>query len=413
LVDPGDHRGNPVRTLEVTDPNVKAKKMVAWAIPLSTVVMVSVLAFLALIYTDGDPFFQTLYILVMILFGASEIMVFLFYQSLFGKSWHKVVFYDNGIQFPKYMWDRMRGRGSFLAKDRIVSVRASFITDPRMVGSNTAELIFGSVDGKLYRTGYRTISDINSFSIWLGTEWQMKVERTDLRGNPIASPHKVRVVARPETRTCLGCGYSFTDDLGFCPSCGRMISEGMDPLDPFAPQRTAKEPLSLIHSPPAQYEQPGASGDYPRPGQDPPYPTWNQYGRQDVPAPLSPGDGFGPYPLAQPTNLRGKSPRLAMILAGVPGLLGVMGIGHIYMGKYLKGFILLILGGFLALLSLASIILVFMPDEFSLGAKVVTAAIMSAPFLGLFLWQLFDAPKPTSSRPVQDPNGYLRPPYGP
>ena len=386
--------------------------MVAWAIPLSTVAMVSVLAFLALIYSEEDPFLQTLYILAMVLFGALEIMVFLFYQSLFGKSWHKIVFYDNGIQFPKCLWDRMRGRVLFLAKDRIVSVRASFITDPRMVGSNTAELIFGSIDGKSYRTGYRAISDINSFSIWLGTEWQMKVERTDLRGNPIASPHKVRVVASPETRTCLGCGYSFTDDLGFCPSCGRMITKGMDPLDPFAP-RMAKEPPSIIHSPPAQYEQPGTPGDYPRPGQNPPYLKGNQFQTQDVPAPLSLSDGYGSYPLMQPTNLRGKSPRLAMILAGVPGLLGVMGMGHIYMGKYLKGFILLILGGFLALLSLASIILVFMPDEFSLGAKVVTAAILSAPFLGLFLWQLFDAPKPTGPRPVQDPNGYLRPPYGP
>ena len=81
--------------------------MVAWAIPLSTVAMVSVLAFLALIYSEEDPFLRTLYILAMVLFGALEIIVFLFYQSLFGKSWHKIVFYDNGIQFPKYLWDRI------------------------------------------------------------------------------------------------------------------------------------------------------------------------------------------------------------------------------------------------------------------------------------------------------------------
>ena len=80
MVDHGDYRGIPVRTLEVTDPNVKAKKMVAWTIPLSTLAMVGVLAYLALVYSEEDPFFQTFYILVMVLFGALEIIVFLFYH---------------------------------------------------------------------------------------------------------------------------------------------------------------------------------------------------------------------------------------------------------------------------------------------------------------------------------------------
>ena len=412
LVDQSDYKGNPIKTLEVTDPNMKTKKLVAWAVPFSTVIMVSVLAYLAIINSSEDPFLQTMYISVVVLFVAFDILMFLFYQSWFGRSGQKIVFYDKGIQFPRYLWDRMRGRGSFLEKDKIVSACASF-TDPKMAGSNTAELIFGSSDGKSYRTGQRAISDINSFSIWLGTEWGMKVERSDLRGNPIAPPHKVRVVARPELRTCLGCGYSFTDDLGFCPSCGRMISEGMDPLDPFAPRRTKNESQSTIQSPSAQYEQPRPSGDYPEPSHNPPYPNTDLYRGEDSAVPLSAGNGYGPYPLAQPTDRNGKSPRMAMILAAVPGLLGVMGMGHIYMGKYLKGFILLISGGFFALLSLASIILIFMPDEFSLGVKVVTAAILSVPFLALFLWQLFDAPKPARSRPVQEPNGYYRPPYGP
>ncbi|HEY3420910.1 MAG TPA: hypothetical protein VGK23_10185 [Methanomassiliicoccales archaeon] len=83
------------------------------------------------------------------------------------------------------------------------------------------------------------------------------------------------------------------------------------------------------------------------------------------------------------------------------------------MRKFVKGFVLLVFGGFLALLSLASIILIFTPDEFSLSVKVITAVILSTPFLVLYLWQVFDAPKPTRSGTVHHPYGNNRPPSRP
>ena len=91
----------------------------------------------------------------------------------------------------------------------------------------------------------------------------------------------------------------------------------------------------------------------------------------------------------------------------------MMGLGHIYMRKYVKGIVLFLVGGFLALLSLASIYLMFQPNEFSLEVNIVTAAIFTVPFLILLVWQMFDAPKPSRSRLRQDPYGYNRPPYGP
>lgn len=90
-----------------------------------------------------------------------------------------------------------------------------------------------------------------------------------------------------------------------------------------------------------------------------------------------------------------------------------MGIGHIYMRKVVKGIALMIIGGFLALLLLASIILIFAPDDFPIEVKVVTAMMLSAPLLLLYLWQVLDAPKAIGSKSVQGQSGNNRPPDGP
>jgi hypothetical protein len=181
------------------------------------------------------------------------------------------------------------------------------------------------------------------------------VERTDRQGKPIAAPHKVRVVNEPRIAVCTGCGNSFVDDLGFCPRCGRYTSNQAD------------------------------QGSYPE---------TDRYIQQFQ----------GP---------QRKSARLATMLAAALGLMGIMGIGHLYMRKYVKGFVLLLTGGFFALLSLASIILVFTPDEFPVGVKIITAVILSVPILAIYIWQLLDAPKPARSGTDQQYYRYNKPPSRP
>jgi hypothetical protein len=93
------------------------------------------------------------------------------------------------------------------------------------------------------------------------------------------------------------------------------------------------------------------------------------------------------------------------------GLLGVMGLGHIYMGKIVKGLVLFVVGGFMALMSLVSIYLISQPSEFSLAVNIISAAMFTVPFLALLIWQILDAPKPRRWNNAPDPYGYNRPPY--
>lgn len=53
---------------------------------------------------------------------------------------------------------------------------------------------------------------------------------------------------------------------------------------------------------------------------------------------------------------RKKDPMIALLLALVPGLFGIWGIGHFYVGEFGKGILLLGLGIFLAFIMILSII---------------------------------------------------------
>lgn len=108
---------------------------------------------------------------------------------------------------------------------------------------------------------------------------------------------------------------------------------------------------------------------------------------------------MGPFPPGQyfpEENV--KDPRKALVFAVVMGFLGFMGIGHLYMGKVLEGIALFLVGGFFALLSLVTILDIFEPSEYSITAQVLTAALFTAPYLLLQIWQIFDAPRPKKTR---------------
>ena len=423
LIDIND-KGSPIRTLEVTDPNVTGKKIVVWAVPFSSVLIIAYLSYYAFVVFKDDPFFPPLFMATMVFIVGSDMFIFLWYRSLFGRNWQKIVFYQKGVEFPHYLWDRMHGRGAFLPRVEIASVKAVFPSGARAAGMNTASLTFITNSGKIYRTGDRIKADIISISEWMETNWKIIVECKDLRGNSVSAAHKVPVISGARTRTCVGCGYSFSDNTDFCPSCGKMISNGEGSIEPPATAGALERTQSSGQPHPAQsYQDQPPQNQYAAPykgqyDQDSPpdqrVPTYqNQYAGPEHSAPPQSHVGYGQFQNQPPVDPYAKNPRLAMILAAVLGLLGMMGIGHIYMRKYAKGIVLLLIGAFFAFLSLVSIIMIFSPSDFSLETRVITAAIFSAPFMILYLWQVFNAPKPNRSKAAQDPYGYYKPPYGP
>jgi hypothetical protein len=428
------------RTLEVTYPGIKGQKIVVALMPLTTLAMVLFLGYYALVLYKDDATFQTVYLLMIFFFVFGDILFFLFFHSLFGRNWKRVEFSDSGVRFPRFLWDRLRGREEFLAKSKISSVRASIITSPNVVGTDNGEFIISTSSGKLYRTGFRAKADIFSTAQWIETTWQMKVEIADSRGGPISVAQTAPAAVRSQPKVCRGCGYVFLDDLNFCPSCGRMADNEKDVVEMFSSGGPAERPSAVIAQVSASKYQDGTDHQdhyvqwQPRPSnegaqgqvqsnpytqyQDHPNPVpqniyyQGQYYGQQGQAPPGPATGQreSQYRSYDPSA---KDPRLATILAAFLGLLGFLGVGHLYMRKPVKGIILLFVGGFLALFSVVSILNIFQPSEFSISVRLATAAMLSAPFLALYLWQVFDAAKPKRTGATLDQYGNGRPPYRP
>lgn len=168
-------------------------------------------------------------------------------------------------------------------------------------------------------------------------------------------------------RVCQKCGRSSDMDLYFCPYCGKVFDEPMPTIEQPAPQTSPVPPAQPVYQ--AQYQRP-------------PEPQWSRppevpYNRPST----SPYDSW--------TRDQSRAFKIGLGL----GFLGFMGMGHLYMGKKVKGLILLLVGGFLAMISLAAWLTIW-DSEYSLAVTLITAIVLSVPFLALQVWQAFDAPRP-------------------
>ena len=93
-------------------------------------------------------------------------------------------------------------------------------------------------------------------------------------------------------------------------------------------------------------------------------------------------------PAAKPSMpLEHKSPGVAAVLALVLGFFGLMGVGHIYVGRLARGIVLLIVGIILAALTFGSLFLGFV----TLGLGWVGTIIFGIILLILWIWHTFDA----------------------
>ena len=441
-----EFRGIPLKTLEVSDPNIRGKKTVVRAIPFAYLLVIATMTYLAVFTFKNDPSLQWDYLFLAVIMTFLYFAVFIFMHSILGNSGQKIVFYDNGVGFPAFLWNRIRGRKGFVHKDQIISIRGTFLTQQNAVSGAVSELRFHTKNGKSYTTGPRINTDIQMISEWIESTWKLNVERVGGPSRLVPAPSKVPVVTGGQARTCIGCGYSFPNQIGFCPSCGRMASNEAGPIDRPVAEMVPEQPPVLAEPLPApyQYQQPQPQSQCPpvqrnQYGQEPPSvpqsqcppvqrnqyrqelppvqsqyaPVYqSQYATPQYPAVPIPNPAYGQY-MYQQIDPYAKNPRVATILAAAMGLLGMMGIGHLYMKKYVKGMVLLMVGGFLAIMSLVSIMMLFTPDQFSFGVHFMATVLMSAPFLLLYLWQVFDAPKPKKCKAAKNDYGYYQPPKGP
>lgn len=170
------------------------------------------------------------------------------------------------------------------------------------------------------------------------------------------------------SRVCQICGRTSDADLYFCPYCGKVFDEPVPkPAEMPAPRTVSVPPTQSAYQ--AQYQRP-------------PEPQWSM--PPEVPYNRPTASRFDSW-----TRDQSRAFKIGLGL----GFLGFMGMGHLYMGKKVKGLLLLPVGGFLAIISLTAWLTAW-DSEYSLAVTLITAMVLSVPFLALQVWQAFDAPRP-------------------
>jgi TM2 domain-containing membrane protein YozV len=89
--------------------------------------------------------------------------------------------------------------------------------------------------------------------------------------------------------------------------------------------------------------------------------------------------------------LERKSPGTAAVLALILGFIGLLGIGHIYVGRLVRGIVVLIVGIISLLLTFLGLI-ASTEVGFALemeGLRIL--GLFGILYLGLWIWQIFDA----------------------
>jgi TM2 domain-containing membrane protein YozV len=89
----------------------------------------------------------------------------------------------------------------------------------------------------------------------------------------------------------------------------------------------------------------------------------------------------------RPEWVKEKDPNIALILALIPGLFGFLGIGHLYIGRIVRGIILLFSGFIIGPLIVALAFLLTMDPV----VLIVVGIFWIIIWLILLIWQTMDA----------------------
>ncbi len=95
----------------------------------------------------------------------------------------------------------------------------------------------------------------------------------------------------------------------------------------------------------------------------------------------------------KPHMLDYKSVGTVLALSTIPGLVGIMGIGHFYAGRTSKGIQILFLSLFMMFFVLSGIFLPMMSDTVQYTDNSFNIMVFSVPLIILYIWQIRDARK--------------------
>lgn len=338
----------PVRTIQVTEPISRFQQLMpAIALLVDATMGLAFGAYLVFFLAEGKTAIVVAGIALMLIMPVGGLFTYYLLTYAFQRSQRPVMLYKDGVEFHPFTFERLLRHPSYVRVSQLKEVTVDTMVAPRDPSAPTAkpQMSFRTSRGWVYSTGARSREEVDRALEFICREWGVPVVdrlRSNVNGKVITAPDRASS-APPRARKVPVVGATAVTAppaapvLSFCPSCGGGVVSGSR----FCPAC---------------------------------------------------GHQFGPSVRGQYDGVGGKKPRTAFLLGLLPGLLGLMGVGHMYVGRKVLGIVLMFVGVVLAMLALASMVILLDPAYGMSGAgAVVTAALFNIPFLGLLIWSSLDA----------------------
>ena len=169
-------RGVPVRTLSVSDPRLKSKKLIVTASLLDLFLLVGVFLFVG-IYVA--PELLGIFLLIVPVVTVMVLFQYTVLRSILLRGGYPVIIYPGGVELPDFLFNRLLRRPSYIRREDIVSAWSHVPVEADALSKRHLTLHIRTKGGKIFDTGVRDRLEVSDALEWMGRNWAITIERRD------------------------------------------------------------------------------------------------------------------------------------------------------------------------------------------------------------------------------------------
>ncbi len=169
-------RGVPIRTLSVSDPRLKRKKLIVAVSLLDLFLLVGAFLFVG-IYVA--PELLDIFLIVIPVVTVMVLFQFMALRSLLLRGAYPVTIYSGGVELPDFLFNRLLRRPSYIRREDIVSAWSHVPVETNALSKRHLILHLRTKGGRIFDTGVRDRLEVSDALEWMGRNWAINIERRD------------------------------------------------------------------------------------------------------------------------------------------------------------------------------------------------------------------------------------------
>jgi hypothetical protein len=148
----------PVRTLSVSDPRLKRKKLIVTVSLLDLFLLVGVFLFVGIFVA---PELLDIFLLIIPVVTVMVLSQYVVLGSILLRSACPVVIYPSGVELPDFLLNRLLRRPSFIRREEIASIWSGTPVEVNALSKDHLTLHMRTRNGRVYDTGVRDRREVS------------------------------------------------------------------------------------------------------------------------------------------------------------------------------------------------------------------------------------------------------------